>query len=258
MFCSLCGSPNAEGKQKCARCGAALQPSAAPSPAGAPPGFPPVYSGSAETSGKAIASLICGILFFVFPSALAAVILGHLSLSEIRKSGGRIVGQGLATAGLVLGYIGLAAIPFILIVAAIAIPNLLRARMAANEASAVGSLRVINTAEISYNSIYGNGFAPSLETLGGGGGAESCDHAQLIDSVLGGGMKNGYGFAYAGSAAVAAAGKDCTTPGVSGYSVTADPITRGTTGQRGFYTDQTAVIRVEPNGTATTDSSPLN
>ena len=53
------------------------------------------------------------------------------------------MGDGMAIAGLVLGYIGFAAIPFILIIAAIAIPNLLRARMAANEASAVGSLRTI-------------------------------------------------------------------------------------------------------------------
>ena len=257
MFCSLCGSPNAEGKQKCVRCSAALQPSAAAGPAGAPPGFSPVDSGSAETSGKAIASLICGILFFVFPSALAAVILGHLSLSEIRKSGGRIVGQGMATAGLVLGYIGLAAVPFILIVAAIAIPNLLRARMAANEAIAVGSLRVINTAEISYNSVYGNGFAPSLEALGGGGRAETCDQAQLIDPQLASGVKSGYRFYYIPIAPASGLGKGCTAPGVATYGITANAITRGTTGQRSFYTDQTGVIRFESNGFASADSRPI-
>ena len=63
------------------------------------------------------------------------------------------MGDGMAIAGLVLGYIGFAAIPFILIIAAIAIPNLLRARMAANEASAVGSLRTINVAALSYSAL---------------------------------------------------------------------------------------------------------
>lgn len=87
-----------------------------------------------HTSGKAIASLICGIFFFILPAAIVAVILGHLSCSEIGKSLGRIRGRGLALAGLILGYFGVAFIPFILIIAAIAIPNLLRARIAANEA----------------------------------------------------------------------------------------------------------------------------
>src|SRR5437879_12596996 len=90
----------------------------------------------------AIASLICCILFFFLPSAIVAIIMGHLSLSDIRRSAGRLGGRGMAIAGLVLGYTGLAIIP-VLIIAAIAIPNLLRARMAANEASAVGSLRTI-------------------------------------------------------------------------------------------------------------------
>src|ERR1700730_13089293 len=74
-------------------------------------------------------------------AALVAIILCLLSYSEIGKSVGRIRGRGLTLAGLILGYFGVAFIPFILIIAAIAIPNLLRAKIAANEASAVGSLR---------------------------------------------------------------------------------------------------------------------
>ncbi|MGC1167958.1 MAG: DUF4190 domain-containing protein, partial [Candidatus Acidiferrales bacterium] len=72
------------------------------------------------TSGKAIASLICGIFTLFLPASIAAIILGHLSLSEIRKSAGRLGGRGVASAGLVLGYAGIALIPFILIIAAIA------------------------------------------------------------------------------------------------------------------------------------------
>jgi len=74
----------------------------------------------AETSGKAIGSLVCGLLFFFPPSAILAVIMGHLSLSEIRRSAGRLGGRGVAIAGLVLGYAGLSFIP-VLIIAAIAI-----------------------------------------------------------------------------------------------------------------------------------------
>jgi len=102
----------------------------------------PAWNGPQESSGKATASMVCGILFFVWPfTAIAAVVLGHLALAEIKKSAGRLAGRGMAMAGLILGYIGVAMVPFILIIAAIAIPNLLRAKMAANEASAVGTLR---------------------------------------------------------------------------------------------------------------------
>ena len=130
MFCTLCGATNSNDKKTCVRCGASLQSDGALDP--------PVATGAVQSSGKAIASLICGLLFFIFPVAIVAVILGHHSLSDIRKSGGRLIGNGMAIAGLVLGYMGLAAIP-LMIIAAIAIPNLLRSRMAANEASAVGS-----------------------------------------------------------------------------------------------------------------------
>ena len=64
------------------------------------------YAGSQENSGKATASMVCGILFFFWPAALAAIILGHLALSEIKHSAGRLAGRGKAIAGLVLGYAG--------------------------------------------------------------------------------------------------------------------------------------------------------
>src|SRR5271156_1174852 len=82
-------------------------------------------------------------------------------------------------------------VAIILIIAAIAIPNLLRSRMAANEASAVGSIRTINTAAISYNSTYGNGFPTLLSQIATTGTAVSCNNAQLIDSVLTAGTKSG-------------------------------------------------------------------
>src|ERR1700691_160788 len=149
MFCPRCGTQNTDKAIDCAGWGDSL---AAGTVSGAAASIPSTAAaqpviGNPPTSGKAIASLVCGIFGF-FLVSIAAVILGHLAHSEIRKSAGRLGGAGIATAGLVLGYLGIAVIPFILIIAAIAIPNLLRARIAANEASAVGSLRTYNTAMV--------------------------------------------------------------------------------------------------------------
>jgi len=99
----------------------------------------------------AIASLIFGFFFVFFPLSIPAIVFGHIALSQIKRSAGRLGGRGLAIAGLVMGYLGIAMIPLILIIAAIAIPNLLRARIAANEASAATTVRSINTAQLSGN-----------------------------------------------------------------------------------------------------------
>jgi type IV pilus assembly protein PilA len=134
-------------------------------------------------------------------------------------------------------------VAIILVIAAIAIPNLLRSRMAASEASAVASLRTVNTSEIVYQSSYGGSYAPALTNLSDGGTAANCaptaiaaaTSACLIDSVLASGSKAGYTFIYV---PVVSGGLDAS------YSLNGDPI--GTTGQRHFFTDQTDVIRVNP------------
>jgi len=134
-------------------------------------------------------------------------------------------------------------VAIILIIAAIAIPNLLRARMAANEASAVASVRTINTAEITYMSNYPTvGFAANLAVLGG---AAPCTPtsttACLIDSVLSGGSKSGYTFVEAPGAVA--------TPQVT-YYTTAVPIVLNQTGTRSFCSFEDAVVRVQPTGAA--------
>jgi Domain of unknown function (DUF4190) len=113
----------------------------------------------------------------------AAIILGHISRSEIRKSNGRLQGAGMALTGLILGYLVVVSIP-ILIIAAIGIPSLLRARIAANESSAVASLRTLNT-QISYTSAYPKvGFAASLSNLSGTScSPPSSTGACLIDTL---------------------------------------------------------------------------
>ena len=182
MFCKYCGGAVAEGAYFCPVCGKDISGTTGNVPVTPPQGSP---FGQATTSGKAIASLICGLFIFFFPLSAVAVILGHLSLSEIRKSAGRIAGRGLAITGVVLGYAGLAFIPLI-IIAAIAIPNLLRARIAANESSAVSVLRTLNVAEVSYAQANREmGYTCSLGALLG---------ADLIDDNLSAGHRYGYTF----------------------------------------------------------------
>jgi prepilin-type N-terminal cleavage/methylation domain-containing protein len=132
-------------------------------------------------------------------------------------------------------------VAIILIIAAIAIPNLLRARIAANESSAASGIRTINTAEVSYNSTYGPvGYSATLVALGPGGVAAACPAppvaatACLIDGVLAAGVKGGYTFGYA---PVAGGGLN------TGYTVAADPTTPNQTGVRSFCSFEDAVVR---------------
>jgi type IV pilus assembly protein PilA len=270
MFCTRCGADNPDGGRYCVSCGSALQSSE-----GSPAAAGTLIAGTAannqaaasETSGKAIASLICGVFFFFFPTAIVAIVLGHLALSDIRKQAGRLKGHGVAVAGLVLGYSGALVIPFILIIAAIAIPNLIRARMAANEASAVGSLQTIEAAAITYRARYGNGFPPDLAALGNdGSGAANCNGSLLIDQELASGTKDGYLFTYEpgpqyGYSIIVsprAQAEGCRVPGGLTFDLRADPLRRGTTGQRSFYVDNSGIIRYERLRPAASDSPPVN
>ena len=135
-------------------------------------------------------------------------------------------------------------VAIILIIAAIAIPNLLRSKMAANEASAVGSLRTINTASVAFSTTYGN--YPTLLSDLATGTSVSSTSADLIDSVLASGTKSGYVFSYGATAPF------------QQYAITASPSTVNVTGQRYFYTDQSGVIRANTAGAATVASTPLS
>jgi len=143
-------------------------------------------------------------------------------------------------------------VAIILIIAAIAIPNLLRSKEAANEASCVGSLRTLNTASITYSVTYG-GYPASLTKLApvAAGTAATSTSADLIDSVLATGTKSGYSFAWS-------AGTTDNNGNYLNYSIAAQPTSPGTTGRRYFYTDQTGVIRASTAGVATVASTPLS
>lgn len=229
MLCPACGTTVADGSQFCSSCGksfataqfAPTRTDSASSPATAP-----------QTSGKAIASLVCGIIN-IFPLFIVAIILGHISLSEIKKSAGRLKGEGLAIAGLILGYLGIAAIPIILIMAAIAIPNLLRARIAANEASAAGFVRRIIEAEVNYQTTHQDaGF--------------TCHFSEIssLDPRIPSEPKYGYSFLLQNCMAETQNGP------VSKFQVVAIPQAQGSSGIRAFCADETGVIRVDGKGSA--------
>jgi len=141
-------------------------------------------------------------------------------------------------------------VAIILIIAAIAIPNLLRARMAANESSAVASIRTINTAEVTYNSTYPTvGFAPALTNLGGAMGAAcvpSSTTACLLDAVL---SNNGNPAGSGKSGYLFTTGAGTVAGGVNvGYTARAVPITINQTGLRAFCAEEDAVVCVDPAG----------
>jgi type IV pilus assembly protein PilA len=142
-------------------------------------------------------------------------------------------------------------VAIILIIAAIAIPNLLSARMAANEAAAGETVRTITTAAMAYSSTYGNGFPPSLGVLGGiPGAAATCDQANLLDPVVTAApnQKSGFSFAFTAVGAPVTAVPSCTTPGTNAYLVTATPITEYVTGVRSFCSDEPGTIHFDTTG----------
>jgi type IV pilus assembly protein PilA len=127
-------------------------------------------------------------------------------------------------------------VAIILIIAAIAIPNLLRSKMAANESSAAGSVRSIVTAQVTYNSTYGVGYATDLATLGTT--TVPCVAVQtascLIDPVMTTGTKSGY-----------ALGTSTTNATVE-FVATAVPTGLNQTGNRSFCADETLTVKFTP------------
>lgn len=137
-------------------------------------------------------------------------------------------------------------VTIILIIAAIAIPNFLRSKIAANESSAVASLRTITTAETTYASAWGSGYATSLANLGGpvpclvATAANAC----IIDPGLSVApfTKSGYSFVAVGNTPVAGVN--------NGFEANATPLAVDITGKRAFCSDQTGVLRANTTGVA--------
>ncbi len=141
-------------------------------------------------------------------------------------------------------------IPVVLILMALAVPQLLKVKKTANQTSALQTMRSIGMAEISYNSAYpDNGFACSLQALGGDPKSDvpSAQTAQLLEPTLAStGQKNGYRFTISNCAMVTI--KDHNT--YTSYKLTAVPVDVGKTGDRGYCADEDNIIKVDPAGGA--------
>lgn len=143
-------------------------------------------------------------------------------------------------------------VTIILIIAAIAIPNLLQSRMAANQASAVASCRGITASEVTYVALYNQGFASSLAAMGPplGGGTASPSAADLLDTSLASGTKSGYNYVYS-PGSVDSQGQ------YQAFTVNANPVKHNITGNGYYFADQTFVIRFSTTSAASASSSPL-
>jgi prepilin-type N-terminal cleavage/methylation domain-containing protein len=152
-------------------------------------------------------------------------------------------------------------VAIILIIAAIAIPNLLRARIAANESSAVSSIRTINTAEVTYQSAYPTvGYAAALPTLGPGAVGTTCvaggptqTNACLIDSVLSNALSAGTaksGYYYALGGALGSGGTLILT-----YTVGTAPAAYNQTGVRDFCSNEDAVVQFQAGTSGATPAA---
>lgn len=258
VSCASCGLVGWADAGNCKRCGQpfAVNQQTPPRVAAAPPdyntghnaGYSHNYGprpgdfGAPEKKrkGYAVASLVIGILgFFTFGILLIGTIIGtSLGIAALKKQGSQPAvygGKGIAIAGIVVNLLAVCMVVPIGIISAIAIPNLLASRKAANEAAAISSLRVIGSAEATYYSVNGTGSYGSLTQLFG---------ARMIDENLASGTKNGYVFT------VTAKGNN--------FEATATPVSRST-GNRSFYVSADGVIHYAPGvRPATVSDPPIN
>ena len=203
-----------------------------------------------QSSNKAIASLVCGILFMCAPASIAAIILGHLALVDIKRTAGRMTGQGMAIAGLVMGYLGVALTTIYIIFAVFMVRNTLSRNVPANEATALTTMRTYSQALKAYaEKCPKQGYPATLSPLGPGTG--DCKRANLVELQLAAAVpvRQGYMFQY--TAGVNGADR------VTTFALVARPLQPGMTGSRFFYVDEEGVIRVAPSQIIGPNSPPL-
>lgn len=238
--CAQCGFVGWSDLENCKSCGAPLHQGGSLPPVNR--SYDPWDQSEGEEKGLAIAALILGVLSFLSfgllgIGAIIGIVLAVKAMSRVSREPWRYGGRGMAIAGLILSITSLATVVPVGIVAAIAIPNLLASYRAANEGSAIHSLRMISEAELAYQTNFGKyGTLQELATNG------------LIDPNLADGNKNGYQFTLT-----------LPTENPEGFEVTGVPEDYRKTGMRSFFVDETFVIREGDKfgGPATKMDSPL-
>ncbi len=248
--CPSCGFVAWSGVENCKKCGASLTGNGAGDSIQPQQGFS--YAGNRShpqrqlKKGLAIFALVLGI-FNLFTlgllgfGALVGIVVAIVAMSNAKRSPAVYGGKELATAGLVTSIISVAIIVPVGIIAAIAIPNLLAARRAANEGATIAALRKIHSAEATYQSMHER--FGSLEELVGDG---------LVQAELASGDRYGYRFK------VTLSVDDEQNRSV--FSAVGVPARYPSTGRRSFFVDESGVIRgADSQGTeATRYDAPLN
>ena len=235
--CVECGFVGWSDVENCKACGAPLGQRSYPLPSPAP-GYNSNYDQpdhvEGQKKGLAIAALVLGgIGFFtaglIGIGAIVGTILACVAMSRVKRDPWQYGGRGMAIAALVLNIVSLVSFVPMGMIAAIAIPNLLASRRAANEGSAQASLRTLHSAEATYQATRGEGKFGTLNELAAAG---------LIDSRLATGTKNGYNFTVE---------LTTTEQDYPGFAVVGVPMSYGNSGIRSFYVDETGVIRAGNN-----------
>ena len=214
------------------------------------PDAQPMWDAVPQNSNKAVASLVCGVLFLCAPASIAAVVLGHLALSDIKRTANRMAGKGMAIAGLVMGYLGIALTAIYIIVVVFAVRKTLGKDVPANEVAAISTMRKYDQALKAYaEKCPQQGYPATLVPLGPGLG--NCTRANLTDARLAVALPvlKGYMFQY--------------TAGANGseqvrvFALVARPVQPNLTGKRFFFLDEEGVIRESPSQIIGPRSKPL-
>lgn len=203
--------------------------------------------------GLALWSMILGILGLptvgcALVGAITSIVLGIMALSKANKNPAEYGGKGMAITGIVTSVVGLTVAPFVIgIIAAIAIPSLLRARVSANEAAALGDIRTVISAEMSYTMANG-GYYDTIECLAAPNTCIPGYSGPVMLSTPVAGVKSGYRRTfYPGPPA---AGDNKTSPtSVTSFAFTAVPVDPRRTGLRGFCGDSSGIICQTLDGT---------
>jgi type IV pilus assembly protein PilA len=240
--CSQCGFVGWSGAESCKMCGTRVFQK---SPQSLPRDH---YMAERDLKkGLAVFSLVLGVinLFTIGMlgvGAILGIILAVVAMNQVNRDPYVYGGKGLATAGLITSILSLVIMVPIGIVAAIAIPNLLASRRAANEGATISVLRKIHSAEATYQATVGNGQFGTLEQL-------AAEH--LIAPEIANGARYGYQFKV-----------ELTTDidNLAGFEATGVPLTYPNSGRRSFYVSENGVIRAADNqgSPATKDDPPLN
>jgi len=232
--CVECGFVGWSGAEHCKACGAPLVERSHDLPTPTPDYNSSYneqpYPDEGQKKGLAITALVIGIIGFftvgiLGVGAIVGIVLACIAMGRVKRDPWQYGGRGMAIGALVLNIVSLVSFVPMGIIAAIAIPNLLASYRAANEGSAMHSLRTLHSAEATYQATVGAGKFGTLSEL---------EAANLIDVKLASGKKNGYVFSVE---------MTTTEQDYPGFAVVGVPETYGKTGIRSFFIDETGVIR---------------